>query len=529
MTCLCDEAGEHRLALCLMKSSPAKICVPVCVRRASELEPAITRAAEVADLVELRLDYLDDNERENALKFLGDYLSCAALQVILTLRSAEQGGHTTSDFAARRRFWPSLIKMSGSAFVDLELDVVLSFGAGSAGEPSIDWSRVICSQHDFGGVPSDLDQIYERMSATPARILKIAVQADDATDCLPSFRLLDRAKREGREMIAIAMGPAGIMTRILGPSRGSFLTYGALDDESSTAPGQVNARELRDVYRIDQINQQTEIIGVIGNPVGHSLSPQIHNAALAAAGLNAVYLPFEVRDADQFMRRMVHPRTRELEWKLRGLSVTAPHKSAVMNSLDWIEPPAKEIGAANTIVMREGGLHGYNTDAAGFIAPLKRKFGSLTGTRCAIIGAGGGARAAVWGLRGEGAEVVLFGRDADKTRLLSRDLEVDAGTLSGASFAGFDIVVNATPLGTRGAHEHDTAVTAEQFRRVRLAYDLVYNPLETRFLREASAAGCETLGGIEMLLAQAVEQFKIWIGKDPDVEVMRAAALGAVE
>ena len=225
-----------------------------------------------------------------------------------------------------------------SAFIDLELDLVLSFAAErSLGESWIDWSRVICSHHDFGGVPSDLDQIYERMAATPARILKIAVQADDATDCLPIFRLLERAQREGREMIAIAMGQAGVMTRILGPSRGSFLTYGSLDDESATAPGQLTARELREVYRIDQIDQQTEVIGIIGKPVGHSLSPHIHNAAFETAGVNAVYIPFEVGDAVQFMRRMAHPRSRELEWNLRGLSVTAPHKSAVMNSLDWID------------------------------------------------------------------------------------------------------------------------------------------------------------------------------------------------
>ena len=182
----------------------------------------------------------------------------------------------------------------------------------------------------------------------------------------------------------------------------------------------------------------------------------------------------------------------------------------------------------NTILIREDELHGYNTDADGFIAPLKRKFGSLQGARCAIIGAGGGARAALWALRNEGAQVALFVRDPDKARLVSEEFEIDSYPVSAASFAGFDIVVNATPLGTRGDREHDTAATADQFRGVRLAYDLVYNPVETRFLREARAAGCETLGGIEMLLAQAVEQFKLWMGNDPDVEVMRAAALRAM-
>jgi len=509
-----------------METSRVRICVPVCVQRAGELAAAITRTAAVADIVELRLDYLGDNEREAVFPLLREQLNRNRPGMILTLRPAEEGGQAAIDYETRRCFWIPLNKFPSKAFMDLELDLVRGFNVEKA---SIDWSRVICSHHDFRGVPPDLDQIYERMAATPARVLKIAVQADDATDCLPIFNLLERAQGAGREMIAIAMGPAGIMTRILGPSRGSFLTYGSLDDESATAPGQLTARELREVYRIDSIDQQTEIFGIIGKPIGHSLSPHMHNAAFAAGQVNAVYLPFEAGDAVQFIKRMVHTRSRELDWNLRGLSVTAPHKSVVMDRLDWIEPAAKQIGAVNTILIQEDALHGYNTDAAGFMAPLRRKFGSLRGARCAIVGAGGGARAALWALRNEGAHVALFVRDPEKTRALSEEFEMDSAGVSDASFAGFDIVVNATPLGTHGVREHETVATVDQLRGVRLAYDLVYNPLETQFLREACAAGCETLGGIEMLLAQAVEQFKIWIGNDPDVDVMRAAALRALE
>jgi len=542
-----EEAHKHRLALRLMKNSPPKICVPVCVQRAVDLKPMIARVAEVADIVEVRLDCLDDNERENALRFLRDHLSrpsspFSALQfwgrrganagtpLILTLRSAEQGGHTTSNFETRRRFWTSLIKVAGSALIDLELDMALSFIADeSAAETSIDWSRVICSHHDFSGVPSDLDQVYERMAATPARILKIAVKANDATDCLPMFQLLERAQREGREMIAIAMGQAGVMTRILGPSRGSFLTYGAFDDESATAAGQLTATELPETYRIDKINEKTKIVGLIGNPVEHSLSAHIHNSAFAAAAVNAVYLPFQVADAIQFLRRMAHPLSRELDWKLHGLSVTAPHKSIVMNQLDWIDDAAKEIGAVNTILVTEGELHGYNTDPAGFIRPLRRLFGSLYGARCAVIGSGGAARAAFWALRRKGAHVILFARNPDKARPVAKAFDIEYRPLGNGSFSEFDIVINATPLGTQGRLEHETPATAEQLAGVRLAYDLVYNPTVTRFLREARAADCEIFGGIAMLVVQATEQFKLWTGKEPDVEVMRAAAVRALE
>ena len=509
-----------------MKTNAAKICVPVCVPRASELSQAIARAAEVADIIELRLDCLLAAELDSATSVLSSLIGKAEALIILTMRSGEQGGRVSLNLDQRSQFWTSIGSTDGNCLKDFELDLVQTYKRRE-GE-RVAWNRVICSHHDFVGVPSNLEQIYESMAATEARILKIAVQADDATDCLPVFNLLERARSEGREMIAIAMGPAGIMTRILGPSRGSFLTYGSLDDESTTAPGQLTARELREVYRIDRIDHQTEILGIIGKPVGHSLSPHLHNAAFAAAGVNAVYIPFEVRDAVSFMRRMAHPRSRELDWNLCGLSVTAPHKSVVMDQLDWIDPAAKEIGAVNTIVVQDKELHGYNTDAPGFITPLRQRFGSLKGARCAIIGAGGGARAALWALRNEGTDVTLFVRDPDKASSMAKEFGVDCRQLAGARFDQFEIVINATPLGTQGEYADQTLAMAEQLSGVRLAYDLVYNPIETRFLREARAAGCKTLSGLEMLIAQAVEQFKLWTGHDPNAEIMRAAAQRAL-
>jgi len=211
MACFAQEAAAHRLASCLMEKNRARICVPVCVPRAVELAAAATRAAEVADIVELRLDCLTPDEREAGAPLWGGVLNQLSVPVILTLRSADQGGHSTEDFAARRRFWSSFENLPENSLIDLEIDLVCDFGAAPAAESPVPWSRVICSHHDFLGVPFDLEQIYERMAATPARILKIAVRADDAVDCLPIFHLLERARCEGREMIAIAMGQAGMI------------------------------------------------------------------------------------------------------------------------------------------------------------------------------------------------------------------------------------------------------------------------------------------------------------------------------
>ena len=513
-----------------MKALKPRICVPICARRAVEIPAAMERARRAADMIELRLDCLTADERNIARDQMPEWLHQFGAPVVLTLRAPEQGGRSEVDDEARARFWMSLHKTPSDCFIDLELNLAQRFATQDLShELPFEWNRVICSHHDFAGVPADLEQIYKRMVATPAGILKIAVQATDATDCLAVFRLLERAQRDGRQMIAIAMGPGGVATRILGSSRGSFLTYASLDESSTTAPGQLDATDLRELYRIDQINPETQIFGLIGRPVSHSLSPHIHNRAFAAVGLDAVYLTLEVLGAGQFFRRMVRIETRELDWNLRGLSVTSPHKSAVIDSLDWVEPAAKEIGAVNTIVVKQNELHGYNTDAPGFISPLGEKFGSLRDARCAVIGAGGGARAVLWALRKAGARTGLFVRNLAAGESVADEFDADCYQLAGADFAGFDIVINATPLGTKGAHDDETPAVAAQLRNVRLAYDLVYNPLETRFLREARAAGCETVGGLEMLVAQAVEQFKLWTGQDAPVETMWAGAMKALE
>ena len=517
-----------------MKITNAKICAVVCEQRAGELPQAIARAAEVADMIELRLDCLGDVPPVRLDELCASLLQHAVRPVIVTLRSADEGGRQTVERSKRLEFWRSGICRLLSfreVFVDIEADIVRDLAGQAELSGSIDWRRVICSHHDFAGMPEGLSRIYDDLATTPARILKIAARVDDATDCIPIFRLLERAQREGREMIAIAMGPAGITTRILGPSRGAFLTYGSLDPGHATAPGQVSARELAELYRVREINSQTRVFGLMGNPVSHSISPHIHNAAFSSRGINAVYLPSEVHNAGEFIRRMVHPRSREVDWNLHGLSVTAPHKSSVMQHLDWIEPAAKEIGAINTIVVAEDALLGYNTDAEALIAPLQRALGPLANVSCAIIGAGGAACTALWSLQRAGAQATLFARDLESARPLAQRFGVDCYPLQNASFEGFEVVINTTPLGTVGEQQNETAALAAQLRGVRLVYDLVYNPTETLLLQEAARAGCECLGGLEMLVLQAAAQFKLWTGGGDDalLSVMREAARRALD
>jgi 3-dehydroquinate dehydratase / shikimate dehydrogenase len=508
----------------------ARICVPVCARRAEELPAAVARAAEWADLVELRLDCLDDARPGEVCDALGRLDDAGCRPLVFTYRPAEEGGRQALDPDRRAGFWAELFARRGAGssglrrpeFADIELSLFES-GRGRDLSAAAGGFDVICSYHDFDGASGGLEDIYERMKRTPARLLKVAVMAEDATDCLPVLKLLERARREGRELIAVAMGGAGLLTRVLGPSRGSFLTYAASDEAAATAPGQVTARELVGLYRVREIGEATAITGLVGRPVSHSLSPHMHNAAFAVRGLDAVYIPFEVFDLESFVRRMARPRTREIEWRLRGFSVTAPHKQAVLPLLDWVEPKAREIGAVNTVVVEGGELRGYNTDAGAALLPLENLIG-LRGARVAVIGAGGAARAVLWGLREKGARPSVFARDAAKARSLAGEFGAGAGQLAPAGFDGFDAVVNTTPLGTRGRLEAETPATREQLRGARVAYDLVYNPPETRFMREARAAECEVAGGLPMLVAQAAEQFRLWTGTEPPVGAMRAAA-----
>jgi 3-dehydroquinate dehydratase/shikimate dehydrogenase len=509
----------------------ARVCVPVCARRADELAAAIERASQFADVIELRLDCLeDDAQLDEALRQLPALMRARTRPFILTFRPAEQGGHRELDAAARFDFWTRRLRplLDDAAtrpdFVDLELDLVSDPQQRDVLLRPFDSTTLIISRHDFAGVPADLEAIYERASSVPRAISKLAVHAADATDCLPLFSLLERARRDRREMIAVAMGEAGLLTRVLAPSRGAFLTYGSLDDEHATAPGQVTASELRNLYRIDSISERTLITGLVGSPVAHSLSPHIHNAAFAALGIDAVYLPFEVRDARGFARRMAHPLTREVDWNLRGFSVTAPHKRAIIDALDYVEESAREIGAVNTVVVEGTELRGYNTDAPASLSPLNGLI-DLKGARVAVIGAGGAARALLRSLRESGARATVFARDTSRALSLAETFNADSQTLAGARFTNFDAVVNATPLGTRGAREAETPATAEQLRGVRVAYDLVYNPSETRFMREAREAGCAlVVGGLPMLVAQAAAQFELWTGESAPFEVMREAA-----
>ena len=389
---------------------------------------------------------------------------------------------------------------------------------------SPDLSRLIVSYHNFDETPVDMNDIYERLTALPAAVHKIVTRANNVTDSLVMFKLLDRAATEGRSLIALAMQEPGLLTRVLAPSHGAFLTYGSLGLGRESAAGQLSCHELRQVYRIDDLSKSSQITGIIGKPVSHSVSPAIHNAAFKSLGLDYVYLPIEVDQVAEFFTRFVRPASREINWSLRGFSVTIPHKTQVLSFLDSVDPTARKIGAVNTVVITDGESTGYNTDVGGALEPLER-ICALKGESCAVIGAGGAARAVAYGLLDRGARVTLFVRDLEKAKPLEDEFDVTLEPIAGLASSDASIVINTTPIGMRGHSERDSPVPRAFLRNRTAAYDLVYNPIETRFLQDAQSMGCLTISGIEMLVAQAGAQLELWTGKKAPVDIMKDAAL----
>lgn len=550
-----------------------KICVSVCAETAAEFIEAIKRAEEFADVIELRFDCLDEKEFDLALQkvsvmsckkpflatFRPKHKKAVFVLVKIIFENEEEKQLVEKAVSYRIQGWKRISELSNVGLIDLEADIHKLFDKSGefwdarrestisiTFDEKLKKRKIIISEHNFENSPEKLSEIYDDLSTDYSDetgelkdgqffvpdIVKIAVQANEITDSIPIWKLLERAKKDDKPVIPIAMGEAGKWTRILGSAHGAFMTYAALEEGNETAPGQISAQDLIEIYRVKELDEQTEIYGVLGNPVSHSLSPFIHNTAFKFHNLNAVFIPFEVKNLDEFIEKFVRAETREIELYFKGFSVTIPHKKTIIKHLDFIDETAQTIGAVNTVKIVDGKLHGFNTDAQGFIEPLQNSYGDLRGVRVAVLGNGGAARACVYALKKEYAEVTMFGRNIEKAKDLADEFQVSYQELQITKdkdkkllFEHFDILVNTTPLGTKGDLENETPVLSEQLKNLKLVYDLVYNPFETRLIKEARNANVPTLGGLAMLIGQAKLQFEIWTGKDAPLKEIGAAAL----
>jgi 3-dehydroquinate dehydratase/shikimate dehydrogenase len=496
-------AGTARVCLCL--TAPT-------LRRDQELAARYCRAA---DLLELRADFLLASE----LASLARFPEQAGLPVILTLRRTSDGGRWSGSEGERRRVLQKALAGAGRPYacVDLEDDLRDAGLERTARERG---TRVIRSLHVLSGVPRNLAERIRRLARSPDALPKAAVQVRGTRDLLRLVRAYHALA--GQEKILLGLGEHGLPSLVLAGRLGSWLTC-CLPGESlpAAATGQIAIETLLELYRFRGIDRETGLFGVIGDPIAHSRSPELHNRGYAALGLNAVYLPFLVDRLGPFLKAA------EL-LGLRGLSVTAPFKQKVIRRLAEADEAVRAIGACNTLLRSGERWKGANTDAEGFLQPLERQAPGLLhpGAGAAVIGAGGAARAVVYALRQRGLRVLVLNRTPARARALARRFGCQWGALdrSGLDRLGPSraLLVQAT---TAGLHGRGDPLGEYAFRGDELVYELIYSPALTPLLARAQAAGCRTIGGMSMLQAQGRAQFRLFTGRDYPDDL--AAASGA--
>jgi 3-dehydroquinate dehydratase/shikimate dehydrogenase len=447
-----------------------------------------------ADLVELRLDRVSRPQ-------VAGLVAAAPLPAVATCRRRADGGAFEGDESERAARLEAAAQ-AGAAWVDVEMGSDLARAPGRFAP-----ARVILSWHDFSGTPRDLPERLRAMRAVPGvHWRKVVTTARRLDDLAAVRRLFDG----GGDLIAFAMGACGAASRLLAPAWGAPATYAAGSGEP-TAPGQFQVGEMLDLYRLRSVGAATRVAGLLGCPLGHSLSPRLHNAAYAALGLDWVYVPLESESVEG-LRDLLEA------LDVQGASVTIPHKEAVLRHLDEIEPLARQLGAANTIVRRGGALRGYNTDAEAALGPLREAL-PLAGRRVVLLGAGGAARALAFTLGGEGCRVKIFNRTAERARRLAAEAGTESGEWETLAGEPYDILINATPAGMHPRLEESPV--PEAWLRGLLVYDIVYNPADTALLRAARRRGIAALGGGGMFVRQAAAQFELFTGAAPPLDVLR--------
>lgn len=498
----------------IVMSSPSKICVSIARGRHKHMIAEHRHLVEQgADLVELRLDYIN---RAVDLKRLIRDRPCPT---IATARRPQDGGKWESGEEARQILLRSAI-VEGVDYVDLEMDIAATI-------PRFGPTKRIVSYHNFQETPENLEELHQQMCGMDADIVKLATMAHHPQDNLRMFELIRSSKTP---MVGLCMGEIGMPSRLLCGRYGAPFTFATFHHERALAPGQLSYRQMTQVYNYPNITEKTKLYGVVADPVAHSLSPLIHNAAFRKLGLDCVYLPFRVPrdDMSQFVRSCP-------QLGVHGLSVTIPHKEAIVSELSNAAPAVRETHACNTVVFDEGAVNGYNTDYSSALSSILDALGgkeaSLKDRGVLLLGAGGVSAAIAHALVSRQAKVYIANRTLSRAQ--------DLATRTGATAIPWEerekfmdgVLVNGTPIGMH-PNVDEAPFNAAKLDRKAVVFDTVYNPEQTLLIKQAREHGCRTVTGVEMFVRQAAMQFKLFTGHDAPTEVMRDAvhrAIGAAQ
>lgn len=493
------------------------ICIPIIANKLADAFHDMAEASRVADIIELRIDYIKNID----LKCL---LEKRTKPVIVTNRPVREGGKFDGSEEERIALLKRAIQLQAD-YVDIEHDSIQHLCRDTERRVP---TKIIVSYHNFHETPGDLTDIYKRLSQSGADIVKIVTLANNITDNVRIYRLLQQSQMP---MISFSMGELGIISRILYKRFGSYLTFASLRSGKESAPGQISIHELLNTYQVQKQDKQSSVYGLIGNPVAHSISPIIHNTLFKEMNFNSVYVPFKVDNIGEFIKEF-----RGLD--VKGYSVTIPHKESVVNHLDAIDPIAKKIGAVNTIVNKGGQLVGFNTDREAAIKVLEgvnqvcskgeRSFAltkdvHLKGKKVTLIGAGGVARAIAFGLKERQAQITIINRNYERAQSLARDVGCLCKKFDDPQALDADILINATPVGMF-PNINETPIDKNKLKPNMIVFDTIYNPIETKLLHDAKTQGCKIVNGLSMFVHQAAAQFKLWTGQMPSVEIIEKIA-----
>ncbi|MEP6644497.1 MAG: shikimate dehydrogenase [Acidobacteriaceae bacterium] len=499
----------------LLHSRLPRVCVAVTGSDPDELIEKAEVLIRDNPFIEFRLDYL--SKPLSALPQIKSFLDYHPHVIAIgTCRRAASGGKFKGSIASQIEV---LTKASGAGcqLLDLEIETASHCKAEQLQRLRAK-AALILSFHDFRAT-RNLDQTLEKMSAFAADIYKLVSTATTLHDNVTMMKFLEK-NSDKRMLVGMCMGEQGVPSRVLAVRAGSVFTFAAVSPDEKTAPGQPTAEELRNTYRIEQIDPATRVYGVAGDPVAHSLSPAIMNAALRRENVNGVYVALHAKTLKDLMACV-----RDIP--IHGLSVTMPYKQAIITHLDNTDSHTTKIGACNTVVRaQDSKLYGFNTDAAGVVRPLEQRI-TIEGAKVLVLGAGGAARAAVFGLKERGAEVYILNRHAEKGKKLARQARARSAKRSDLKKLAFDVIINATPVGM--GNTRDSPLNADEIK-ARYVFDMVYDPAETRLMKLAKERGAEVIAGVEMFVHQAARQFEIWTGKPaPWDEMLRVATTALQE
>jgi 3-dehydroquinate dehydratase/shikimate dehydrogenase len=467
-----------------------------------------------AKLVELRLDYI--SSRVNIQRLLKD----RPCPTIITVRREQDGGKYVGTEEARQRMLREAI-VNGVEYVDLEEDIASQI-------PRFGKTKRIISYHSFRNTPDNLRELHDRLKSLDADIVKIATMANHPHD---NLRVLEMMQESDCPTIGMCMGDIGTPSRILAAKFGAPFTYATFHHERALAPGQLSYDQMASIYRYESIGPDTDVFGVIADPVGHSLSPQIHNAAFDKLSIDAVYVPFRV-PADT-----LGPFIEDVKrLGVRGLSVTIPHKETISKYLTRVDPAVKGIGAVNTVIFKHPEIIGYNTDYKAAMDCLEQALGggggpdepsALRNTKVLVLGAGGVARAIAYGLQRRGAKMTIASRTRARADALAQAFGGKAVDWPSRHISDTDILVNCTPVGMH-PNVDESPFNKSNLKPSMIVFDTVYNPESTLLLKEARARGCHVVTGVDMFIHQAALQFLLFTGREPPDSVMRETLKRAI-